>query len=144
MHIEYLDYFYKVSIAGSISKVANSEHISQSALSQQISKLEDNLGYKLLERSNKGVELTDKGLIVFKYADNIIRTYNTMIEQLHSDEEGIQNIKIEACWSIATYSLPCVIYIIKDKYPYNYELNSNESDLIEENVKIGRASCRER
>lgn len=134
MHIEYLDYFYKVSIAGSISKVANSEHISQSALSQQISKLEDNLGYKLLERSNKGVELTDKGLIVFKYADNIIRTYNTMIEQLHSDEEGIQNIKIEACWSIATYSLPCVIYIIKDKYPYNYELNSNESDLIEENV----------
>lgn len=135
MHIEYLDYFYKVAIAGSISKVANSDHISQSALSQQISKLEDNLGYKLLERSNKGVELTDKGMIVFKYADNIIRTYNTMIEQLHSDEVGMQNIKIEACWSIATYSLPCVIFIVKDKYPaYNYELNSNESDLIEENV----------
>jgi DNA-binding transcriptional LysR family regulator len=133
MHIQYLDYFYKVAIAGSISKVANSEHISQSALSQQISKLEDNLGYKLLERSNKGVELTDKGMIVLKYTDNILRTYNTMMEQLK--DEGEQNIKIEACWSIATYSLPCVIYIVKDKYPaYNYELNSNESDLIEENV----------
>ena len=76
MHIQYLDYFYKVAIAGNISKVANSEHISQSALSQQISKLEDNLGYKLLERSNKGVELTDKGMIVLKYTDNILRTYN--------------------------------------------------------------------
>lgn len=135
MDIEYLDYFYKVAIAGSISKVAKNEHISQPALSQQIAKLEEILDCKLLERSNKGVELTEKGIIVLKYADNILRTYNTMLEQLQSADENIKNIKIEACWSIATYSLPCVMYIIKNKFSnYNYELNSNESDLIEENV----------
>lgn len=135
MNIEYLDYFYKVAMAGSISKVANKYHISQSALSQQISRLEDMLGYKLLERSNKGVELTEKGMIVFKYTDNIIRTYETMIEQLQSDDESAQNIKIEACWSIATYSLPCVIYKVKKKFPkHSYELKVNESNLIEENV----------
>lgn len=135
MDIEYLDYFYKVALAGSISKVAKSAHISQPALSQQISKLEETLGCKLLERSNKGVELTDKGLIVLKYTDNIIRTYNTMLEHLQSADENIRNIKIEACWSIATYSLPCVMYIIKNKFSnYNYELNPNEADLIEDNV----------
>lgn len=135
MNIEYLDYFYKVAIAGSISKVAQSAHISQSALSQQISKLEESLGCKLLERSNKGVELTDKGLIVLKYVDNIIRTYNGMLEHLKSAEENIKNIKIEACWSIATYSLPCVMYKIKNKFfNYNYELNPNESDEIEQNI----------
>lgn len=135
MNIEYLDYFYKVALAGSISKVAQSSHISQSALSQQISKLENMLGYKLLDRSNKGVELTDKGLVVFKYTDNIIRTYEAMINHLHSDEEKPKNVQIEACWSIATYSLPCVIYKMKNKFPiHSYELNSNESDLIEENV----------
>lgn len=135
MHIEYLDYFYKVATVGSISKVAKSAHISQSALSQQISKLEESLGYKLLDRSNKGVELTEKGLIVFKYADNIVRTYETMIEQLQSDDERAKNIKIEACWSIANYSLPCVMYIIKKKFPsHTYVLKPNESDNIEENV----------
>lgn len=135
MNIEYLDYFYKVALAGSISKVAQSAHISQSALSQQISKLEEILGCKLLERSNKGVELTDKGLIVLKYVDNIIRTYDTMLEHLKSADENTRNIKIEACWSIATYSLPCVMYKIKNKFvSYNYELNPNESDQIEQNV----------
>lgn len=135
MNIEYLYYFYKVATAGSISKVAKSAHISQSALSQQISKLEEVLGCKLLDRSNKGVELTDKGIIVLKYADNIIRTYDAMLAQLESSDEESRNIRIEACIFIATYSLPCVMYKVKDKFPkYNYELKPNESDLIEENV----------
>lgn len=135
MHIEYLDYFCKVATAKSISKVASSAHISQSALSQQISKLEDSLGCTLLLRSNKGVQLTEKGKLVYKYADNIVRTYATMMDHLEEDNENSQNIKIEACWSIATYSLPCVMFKIKKKFPqHNYQLNSNESDKIEENV----------
>lgn len=135
MNIEYLDYFCKVAIAGSISKAAKESHISQSALSQQILKLEEKLGYKLLERSNKGVEVTDKGLIVLKYADNIIRTYNTMLQELKLDDESERKIIIEACWSIATYSLPCAMYEIKNKFGnYIYELNPNESDEIEQNI----------
>lgn len=135
MNIEYLDYFCKVAIAGSISKAAKESHISQSALSQQILKLEEILGTKLLERSNKGVELTDKGIIAFKYADNIIRTYNAMLKELKLADENERNIKIEACWSIATYSLPCVMYEIKNQFGnYSYELNPNELDLIEQNV----------
>jgi len=136
LHIECFEYFYKVATAKSISKVANSAHISQSALSQQLQKLEESLGYKLLERSNKGVKLTEKGLIVLKYADNIVRTYEAMIEQLDEDSKSGQTIKIEACWPIATYSLPCVLYKIKNKFPqHNYELISNSNDEIEENIK---------
>lgn len=135
MNIEYLHYFCKVALEGSISKVAKESHISQSALSQQIFKLEEILGCKLLERSNKGVELTDKGLIVLKYADSIIRTYSTMLEELEAAGKKERNIKIEACWSIATYSLPCVMYEIKNKFShYSYELNPNEADEIEQNV----------
>jgi len=134
LHIEYFKYFYKVAMAKSISKVANSAHISQPALSQQLQKLEESLGYELLKRSNKGVELTDKGLIVLKYADSIIRTYEAMMMEL--DSKGGKTIKIEACWPIATYALPCVLYKIKNKYPHhNYELISNSYDVIEENVK---------
>ncbi|QSX09397.1 LysR family transcriptional regulator [Alkalibacter rhizosphaerae] len=138
MHIEALEYFYKVAGAKSISKVANSAHISQSALSQQISKLEDSLGCQLLNRSNKGVELTEKGQIVYKYADSIVRTYDAMIEHLREEEQNIHSIKIEANWSITNYSMPCVMYKMKNKFPKNdYQLNSNEAEKIEENLVNG-------
>src|SRR5690606_15227349 len=90
------------------------------------------------KRSNKGVELTEKGAIVFKYADNIVRTYEAMVEHLEEKDQNINNIKIEASWSIANYSLPCVMYKMKNKFPKNnYVLNSSEAGKIEENLIHG-------
>lgn len=135
MHIEYLKYFYEVASVKSISKVANSSHISQPALSQQIQRLEDSLGFKLLERSNKGVELTDAGRIVEKYAKNLIRAYDNMVEDLIAINKKNCTIRIEACTTMATYALPCTIYKIKEQFPnYNYCLISNLSDVVENNV----------
>ncbi|OPL07526.1 MAG: LysR family transcriptional regulator [delta proteobacterium ML8_F1] len=135
MHIECFAYFYKVAMAKSISKVAGSSHISQSALSQQIQKLEESLGHQLLIRSNKGVELTQIGDIVFKYSDNIIRTYNKMVEEISNYENNTQKLHIEACWPIATYALPCTLYDMKKKYmAHNYILKSNSSRMIEQNI----------
>lgn len=135
MHIESFAYFYKVAMAKSISKVAGSSHISQSALSQQIQKLEESLGHKLLIRSNKGVELTEVGNIVLKYSDNIIRTYNKMIEEMGNFDRNTQNLLIEACWPIATYALPCTLYDMKKRFEkHNYILKSNSSSGIEQNI----------
>lgn len=135
MHIECFDYFYKVATIKSISKVAKKAHISQSALSQQIQKLEDSLGFKLLERSNKGVELTEMGNIVLKYSDNITRTYKTMIEELENARRKKQILRIEAVFPIANYALPCTLYKIKEKFEnHNYDLTSNLSENIKQNV----------
>lgn len=135
MHIESLKYFYDVVKVKSISKAAANAHISQSALSQQIQKLEDSLGHKLLMRSNKGVEATEMGRIVIKYAENISRTYDKMIDEMTNAEKLEQKIKIEACWSISDYALPCALYVIKKKYPnHDYVLISNSSEHIEEDV----------
>lgn len=135
MHIEYLRYFFEVASARSISKVANQSHISQPALSQQIQRLEDSLGFKLLERSNKGVELTEAGRIVEKYAKNMIKSYDNMVEDLSAISKKNGTIRIEACPTVATYALPCTIYMIKEQFPrYNYSLASNLSDTVEHNV----------
>ena len=96
MNLESLKFFYKIAVAGNISSVAKEAHISQSALSQQINKLESRFTGKLLERSNKGVTLTPKGEIVFKFAENILRTYDEMLdENSRIDSQGSQ-IKVEA------------------------------------------------
>ena len=63
MNLTALEYFREIVESRSISKVATNRHISQSALSQNIHKLEDELGFMLLERSNKGVEPTEAGRI---------------------------------------------------------------------------------
>lgn len=133
MHIESLKYFQEIAKVKSISKVANSSHISQPALSQQIQKLEDSLGKQLFIRSNRGVKLTPDGEIVLKYADNIIRTYEKMLKELNNKEK--EEIKIEAEFTIATYCLPCALLNMKNKFPtINFNLTSDASDKIEQDV----------
>lgn len=135
MNIEYLRFFYEVASVKSISKVANNSHISQPALSQQIHKLEDNLGYKLLDRSNKGVQLTEAGKIVEKYAKNILKVYENMLVDLNDISNNNKAIRIDAFPTMATYALPCTIYMIKEKYSnYNYYLNSDYSKKVESNI----------
>jgi DNA-binding transcriptional LysR family regulator len=68
MNINALKYFRRVVDSKSISKVSQNSFISQSALSQMIQRLESEIGYQLLKRSNKGVSLTDMGAVVYKYS----------------------------------------------------------------------------
>lgn len=135
MNIDYLKLFYEVSNQKSISKVALHAHISQPALSQQIQKLENELGYKLLSRSNKGVQLTDAGRVVERHAKNILQMYDNMLEDLDDLSKQNRNIRIGAFPTMAIYALPCTLYMIKEKYPnYNYNLVTGVSNQVEQNV----------
>ncbi len=125
MNLIALEYFRDVVEQKSISKVAAHRHISQSALSQNIQKLEDELGYTLLERSNKGVEPTDAGRILFKYSGTMTRIYDKMLEELEHLANSQENIRINGYLSLVDYSLPCVLYKVKKKYAkYNFEMHA--------------------
>ena len=128
MNLSALQYFREVVETKSISKVAANRHISQSALSQNIQKLEDELGYKLLERSNKGVLPTEAGRIIFKYSGTMMRVYEKMSEELESLKYSVENVRINGFLSLVDYSLPCVLYKVKKKYPnYNFEMHSRSN-----------------
>jgi DNA-binding transcriptional LysR family regulator len=66
-----LPYFWRVALSGSITKTAEECHVSQSALSQQIKQLEDNMNVKLFDRIARQLVLTDMGKKVLVYADEI-------------------------------------------------------------------------
>jgi DNA-binding transcriptional LysR family regulator len=128
MNLVALEYFREVVETKSISKVASNKHISQSALSQNIQKLEDELGYQLLERSNKGVAPTEAGRILFTYSGTILRIYNKMMEELDSLQHSVENIRINGYLSLVDYSLPCVLYKVKKRYPkYNFEMQTKSN-----------------
>ena len=135
MNIESLKSFFLIAKEGNISNVTNAVHLTQSALSQQIQRLENELSKKLLIRSNKGVELTTSGKIVFKYAEHILRIHEKMMMELTEVENASANIKIQACSSAADYVLPCTLITANKAYPnHNYELTSNPSNEIITNV----------
>ena len=122
MHIDSLRYFYDVAISKSISTVAKQSHISQSALSQQLLKIENKLGVKLLNRSNKGVTLTPEGEILFKHCETIINTYQKMEDELSSSILQKNYISIEAIESISSTFLPIAILKLKNSFN-DYTIN---------------------
>lgn len=125
MNLNALEYFREVVEAKSISKVAVSKHISQSALSQNIQKLEDEVGFQLLVRSNKGVEPTEAGRILFTYSGTILRIFKKMQEELELLTHSTEHIRINGYLSLVDYSLPCVLYKIKKKFPkYTFEMHA--------------------
>lgn len=135
MQLEYFKYFYDVANEKSISKVALKSHISQSALSKQIQKLEDSLGVKLMERSNKGIELTEAGKIALKYSENILKNYVRLGEVLQSYILNDNVVKVDACWAMAAYIMPKIIYEMKKKLnDYSFQITSNNCEKIEANV----------
>lgn len=135
MNIEYLRYFYEVATMKSISKVASNSHISQPALSQQIQRLEEMLGHKLLIRSNKGVEVTESGKIVEKYSKNLLKTYENMVEDLNAISNNHITMRIDSSITLATYALPCTLYSVQEKFPgFVFNLSSKSSQDVEQSV----------
>ena len=72
MELRHLRYFVAVAETENVSRAALKLHVSQPALSRQISDLEDEIGFLLLERSAKSVRLTDAGRIFLTEARAVL------------------------------------------------------------------------
>ena len=88
MQIESLRYFIELARAGSFYGAAKSSFISQQGLNKAISSLESELGYKLVERSRRGVRLTREGEVLLKHARRIVNNYDLMVEDLVGTQLG--------------------------------------------------------
>jgi LysR family tcuABC transcriptional regulator len=73
MELRQLRYFVKVVELGSISRAAMDLDLVQSALSQQITRLESELSTRLLQRTPQGVTPTEAGVAFFREAQLTLR-----------------------------------------------------------------------
>ena len=73
MELRQLRYFVRVLELGSISRAALDLELVQSALSQQISRIESELSTRLLQRTSKGVVATEAGMAFFREAQLTLR-----------------------------------------------------------------------
>ena len=68
--------FYTVAKHKHMTKASEELHISQPAISQSIKKLEEQLGGTLFLRSNKGMELTEEGKMLYEYIKGALELIN--------------------------------------------------------------------
>ena len=89
--------FYEVAKIGNISQTAELTYTSQSSISRSIKKLEEELQTQLFYRTLTGVELTEKGKILFSHVESIFQTLklaSTDLINMKNFEKGSISIGI--------------------------------------------------
>ncbi|RLL46676.1 LysR family transcriptional regulator [Oceanobacillus piezotolerans] len=114
---QHLIVFMKVAQLKNFSRAAEELHMSQPAVSQYIQALERELGVKLLERTNKYVEVNKAGKIVYQYGKSILREYEqmqTLVSDLQNEPAG--ELRIGASYTIGEYLLPSFLALLQKDY----------------------------
>lgn len=84
LNYHHLFYFWTVCKEGGFSKAAAKLRIAQSAVSLQVSKLENHLGEKLMDRGPRGFTLTEAGQVTLGQAEEIFRQGNDLLQYFRS------------------------------------------------------------
>ena len=110
MEMHQLRYFVSIAERESFTRAAEECNVSQPSLSQQISKLERELGQALFERLARKVILTDFGKILYEHALQILSLVEQARVKIHdAAEAGEGRVSIAAIPTIAPYLLPRIL-----------------------------------
>jgi DNA-binding transcriptional LysR family regulator len=118
MNVDQLKAFHRVAAVGSFTKAARELFLTQSAVSQQIRALEDEIGSRLFDRSGKKIRLTGEGEALLSYAQRLFDLHEeieTLFGGLKTLERG--RIAVGATAVIGTYFMPAVISDYHRRYP---------------------------
>lgn len=118
MELRQLQYAIQIAIERNFSRAAEKLHIAQPSLSQQLSKLEKEIGVLLFQRSTNSVELTHAGSLFVEKSQKIL----DMVEQLKKEMEDISQMKkgrlvVGSMPITGSTILPFVVPVFKAAYP---------------------------
>lgn len=100
-NFHHLHYFWAVAHEGNLTRAAERLHVSQSAVSMQLRKLEEELGHPLFERRGKQLVLTEAGRVALDHADAIFARGEELERALEGRERERRVLRVG---SLATLS----------------------------------------
>lgn len=118
MDLRQLRYFTQIVESGSLSKASRQLFIAQPALSQQLSKLEHEVGRPLLKRSSRGVAPTENGLALYHHARFMLRQLDQAMS-IARQETGAVHGMVSVGLPMTTVSalgLP-LVRRVRERYP---------------------------
>jgi DNA-binding transcriptional LysR family regulator len=118
MELRHFRYFVAVAEESSLRRAAHRLHVSQPALSQQISDLEDELELKLFTRNARGVELTEAGRAFLVGGRRVLVAVKQAAEQAQEAAKGERGRLVIGSLGAATISfLTGVLSRFRERHP---------------------------
>lgn len=130
MNITTLQYFVSAVELSSFTKAAKNHFVAQTAISQQIAKLEHDLGVKLFNRNKNRVELTEAGQCFYKDVRVVIEQYDLAKQRVQKFNENYK--KVITIGYKERYELQLLTKVIQD-YQRIYP---NVEFVIKEDVQV--------
>jgi LysR family transcriptional regulator, hydrogen peroxide-inducible genes activator len=118
MELHQLRYFVAVARLRNFSRAAERCHVSQPSLSQQIMKLEGELGERLLERTKRKVALTDAGERFLEHAVRVADEVERARDAVRDTGSQVRGrVILGALPTIAPYYLPARLREFSARFP---------------------------
>ena len=144
MTLQQLKYVITIAKYNSMNQAAKELFVSQPNMSETVKTLEDELGIKIFNRTNRGIIITPEGEEFLSYARQVVEQYS-LLEHRYIDKQVKKRFSV----SMQHYSFAVQAFVdmAKNYDTQEYEFAVRETktyEVIEDVSKIGRASCRER
>lgn len=139
MEIHQLKYFVSLAQEKNFTRAAELCHVSQPSLSQQIKKLEEELGHALFFRTKQSVSLSPFGEKILSRTRLILSAIDTIREEASGENDKLSGlVRIGAIPTIAPYFLPQVVNQCKVEYPnMRIELFEDTTDRLVDELIVG-------
>lgn len=141
MNLYKLRYFYDASRLESVTESARINFVTQSAVSQAIRGLEDELNTKLIYHGKNSFTLTDSGQMVLNECEGIFATIENLKANLTRARKELSGVLgIAATNSIALTILAPILKAIAKKHPrLTIQLKLGNSDQVKEHLRTQEA-----
>lgn len=118
MELHQLRYMVAVAEAGNFTRAAERHSIAQPSLSQQVGKLEKELGHKLFHRLGRRAVLTEAGHVFLERARRILADVENTVREIRDDPAIGNRIVVGAIPTVAPYLLPPLIERCRERHPH--------------------------
>lgn len=117
MELHQLRYFVAIAETGNFTRASERNHVSQPSLSQQIQKLEAEVGHKLFHRLGRKAVLTEAGTAFLERARRILFEVENATKEL-GDKRGLgRRITVGAVQTVMPYLITPLIARLRDEHP---------------------------
>lgn len=138
MNLKNLEAFYWVVTLNSFNKAATKLQTTQPAVSQKITSLENDLGFKVLDRSFRQLKPTHKGMTLFKYAEKFMRLETDLVAELTENQHLTGTIRLGVSETIVYTWLVEYIEKVQKEFPkVSVEIVVDLTPNLQEGVRTG-------
>ena len=138
MNLKNLEAFYWVVTLNSFNKAATKLQTTQPAISQKITAIENDLGFKVLDRSSRQIKATHKGMTLFKYAEKFMRLETDLVAELTESQYLTGTIRLGVSETIVHTWLVEYMEQVQQEFPkVSIEIVVNLTPDLQEGVRIG-------